>query len=121
MDMREKVARALALCEGGKITGPGRHRASDEFGWKMDGEHLDQFVEKHWRTYVNAAGFAIEAMRDPTDGMRMAGHAALDMSAHCEPHIGAQVGLAALRDVWQAMIDESLAVGDGQLTQGSKE
>lgn len=51
---------------------------------------------------------AIEAMYDCTQGMRIAGHAALDASEFTEDAIGSKVGYAALGQVWRAMLDDAL-------------
>lgn len=51
---------------------------------------------------------AIEAMYDCTQGMRVAGHAALDASEFAEACIGSRVGYAALGQVWRAMLDNAL-------------
>lgn len=51
---------------------------------------------------------AIEAMYDCTQGMRMAGHAALACSEFTEEAVGSMVGYAALGEVWRAMLDEAL-------------
>lgn len=66
--MVERVARAIAASRGGEITGPSRHRASDEFGWDVSGDYRCKYVESHWREHVHAAEFAIEAMREPQRG-----------------------------------------------------
>lgn len=67
-EMVERVARAVAASEGGRITGPGQCRATREFGWK--GEiALQQYADAHWREYITAAHAAIEAMREPTRAM----------------------------------------------------
>lgn len=63
-EMVERVARALARCDGGKITGPSRHKASDEFSWDPSHHYMNEYVEKHWREQVNAAYMAIGAMRE---------------------------------------------------------
>lgn len=74
MSMIKRVARALARSDGAKITGPARHKASDEFRWDVGHKYMDRYVEAHWREHVSAAAFAIEAMRDvePTDEMMSA-------------------------------------------------
>jgi hypothetical protein len=51
---------------------------------------------------------AMKAMYDCTQGMRVAGHAALDASEFTEPAIGSKVGYAAMGEVWRAMLDEVL-------------
>ena len=63
--MVERVARALAMSRGAAFCGPGQSIATREFGWKPDGEHLEKYVEAHWKDHVHAAGFAIVAMRVP--------------------------------------------------------
>jgi hypothetical protein len=79
----------------------------------------DRHPNKKWEnaddverlSYEGHARAAFEAMRDPTQGMRMAGHAALAESKHIHASIdiGPAVGFAALGDVWRAMIDDALA------------
>jgi hypothetical protein len=95
MTMLEKVARALAMSVGGAIVGPGQSRATREFGWKIDGVHFKQYVEAHWKEYIHAAGFAVSAMREPTEAMVLAG-------AHHE-NTGDMAGR------WRAMVDVALA------------
>lgn len=80
MDMVEKVARALACREGGKITGPSRHKASDEFQWDPSHDYMKLYVEKHWKEHVNAAYTAIEAMLEANDEMVAAGLESLQES-----------------------------------------
>ncbi len=75
--MVERVARALAVSAGSRITGPGRNAATDEFRWEGDGGHLDRYVSAHWKEHVHAATFAIEAMREPNRTMRVAAGEAL--------------------------------------------
>lgn len=65
----EKVARALAYCAGATMAGPGQSVATREFGWKMDGEHNRSYAERHWRSHVPAAMFAVGAMKEPTPEM----------------------------------------------------
>ncbi len=55
-----------------------------------------------------SARAAIEAMRYPSQGMRIVGHSALCNSEACAPDLGHQIGFGALGDAWQAMIDEAL-------------
>lgn len=76
-EMVERVARRLARCEGGKITGPSRHKASDEFAWDPSHNYIKQYVDKHWREHVNAAFMAMEALKEPTEAMEAAGEKAL--------------------------------------------
>ncbi|WP_439392587.1 hypothetical protein ACRQ5Q_24505 [Bradyrhizobium sp. PMVTL-01] len=52
---------------------------------------------------------AIKAMRDCSQGMRIAGHAALTESDACAADLGSQIGFGALGDAWRAMIDDALA------------
>lgn len=68
----ERMARAIAVCDGGKITGPGRHKASDEFGWDAGQIYRERYVEAHWREFVGHATFALEAMREPSEAMKAA-------------------------------------------------
>jgi hypothetical protein len=98
-EMIERVARALALCAGGKICGPGQSVASRELGWKGDGEHFAKYVEAHWQEHITAAQFAIEAMREPTAEMLIA---ARDWSLH---KFGKPIGNDAAIGCWQAMLD----------------
>lgn len=69
-EMVKRVARALALCSGARMVGPGQSAATRDFGWRGDGESLDKYVEAHWIEHVHEAGFAIEAMREPTEAMK---------------------------------------------------
>jgi hypothetical protein len=64
MSKIEEVARAIACSHGGKITGPSRSRATDEFGWDPDHDFMRKYIEAHWKEHEHAAGFAIEAMRN---------------------------------------------------------
>lgn len=75
--MVERVARALARCDGGKSTGPSRHKAGDEFGWEPGWGHLEKYADAHWREHINAASFAIAAMRAPSNDMLQAMHEAM--------------------------------------------
>lgn len=104
-EMIERVARALATSAGGRITGPGQSVATREFGWKGDGEHLDQYVEAHWKEYMHAAEFAIEAMREPTQRMRLAGIAEWSRPDPTAEHESTLVFNA----VWRAMVDAALS------------
>lgn len=61
-EMVERVARALAAHAGGKITGPSRHAAADEFGWDAGGRYREQYVEAHWQRHMPAAWFAYGVM-----------------------------------------------------------
>lgn len=71
-------------------------------------------AQAHKGNLGDQARAAIEAMRDPTQGMRMAGHAALDASTASEAGIASKIGFAALGDAWRAMIDDALVSTDGQ-------
>jgi hypothetical protein len=51
-----------------------------------------ELVGKHWREHIPEARASIQAMREPTDEMVIAGMRAYDTS----------------RDIWAAMIDEAL-------------
>jgi hypothetical protein len=55
------------------------------------------------------AKVAIATMRDPSQGMRIAGHAALIESDSCASNLGHEIGYGALGDAWRAMIDDALA------------
>lgn len=46
------------------MIGPGQSVATREIGWRGDGAHLDEYVERHWREHENAARMAIEVI-DP--------------------------------------------------------
>jgi len=70
VEMMEKVARALAYSAGAAIVGPGQSRATREFGWKGDGAHFQEYVDAHWKEHVHAAGFALSAMREPSEAMK---------------------------------------------------
>lgn len=90
----KKVAVALALHNG-------HIRAAEQFDLLVDPFRERMFAQ---------ARAAIEAMRDPTEGMRIVGHAALDASDASEIDVGSRVGFAALGDAWRAMVDEALGV-----------
>ena len=103
-EMRERVARALAHAAGGKMIGPGRCRAMQEFGWHGDGKHLELYAEAHWKDFENDAGFALSAMRLPTLAM---------LRAACAKAAEEQVRPVAIRltdaeQMFTAMIDEAL-------------
>lgn len=103
-EMIERVARALAANDGCKITGPSRHKASDEFQWDVGHKYMDRYVEAHWREHVHAATFAIEAMREPTDAMLIAGakyHHDNWRVTHVREDTNGEL-------IWQEMIDEAL-------------
>lgn len=91
----EKVARALAT-------------AAKEDPNAHVGKLLPE-DRKIWMDYVDDARLAVEAIREPSQGARMAGHAALVTSNACEGDLGSAIGYAALGDAWRAMIDEILA------------
>jgi len=69
MNMIEKVARGIARADGSRITGPSRHKASDEFKWDLGHHYMEEYVEKHWREHSTAASLAIEAMTEPSEEM----------------------------------------------------
>lgn len=71
--MIEKIARTLALVEGAKMIAPGQDRAMKEFGWRGDAGHSSQYVERHWKEHVHAAGFVLDAISEPTEAMHIAG------------------------------------------------
>jgi hypothetical protein len=114
MTMVERVARALAFSAGAQICGPEQSVATREFGWKHDGGHLDLYNEAHWKEHVHAAGFAIEAMREPTSEMWDAGAASLYGHPRYKAKEWAKEeefesdGIKA-EDAWRAMIDAALA------------
>lgn len=62
-DMIERVARALCTHHYEKIVG----------GSIAKHIHMLCNVEQNWPRFVDAAKVAIEAMRDPTDSMKVAG------------------------------------------------
>ncbi len=101
MNMVEKVARAIAHSHGSKITGPGRHRASDEFAWDASHDYMRQYVDKHWKEHEHAARFAIEAMREPTEDMVQAGWCANNGEDR-------NLGGDGAKEAWQLMIDAAL-------------
>ena len=99
-EMVERVARALAASYGSRICGPGQNVATREIGWKGDGEHLEIYVERHWKEHVHAAQFAISAMREPTEAMKarcLRDDALWDASGAKDPSIA-----------WRAMINAAL-------------
>lgn len=71
-DMIERVARALAHHDGSRISGPGKHKASQEFPWDPEHLYMEFYIAAHWREFVSAAKWVIEAMRTPTEVMRQA-------------------------------------------------
>lgn len=99
MTMLEKVARALAMSAGAAIVGSGQSRATREFRWEGDGGHFEKYVEAHWKEHMHAAGFAVSAMREPTNLMAQAG----DERMPDAPDSGDSV------HVWKVMIDAALA------------
>jgi hypothetical protein len=104
-EMIEKVARALASSAGARMVGPSQSVATRQFGWKGDGEHLDQYIEAHWKEHEHAAIFAIEAMREPIDAMV---DAAMAPYRH---EIDEKMRAAfdqTIRGYWRSMIDEML-------------
>lgn len=54
------------------------------------------------------ARVAIETLRNPTQGARIAVHGALINSDACSADIGHLIGFKTLGDAWRAMIDEAL-------------
>jgi hypothetical protein len=58
----EAMARAICHADGGTIVSAGQSRASREFGWKPDGEHLDLYAKAHWQKFTTAAEFALSAI-----------------------------------------------------------
>lgn len=100
--MIKRVAKALAVSAGSKMVRGGQNTATLEFGWKGDGGHLDEYVEAHWKQYIHAAQFAVEAMREPSLEMILKGGglpSTLDASL---PQV------KSVKEIWQAMIDEAL-------------
>jgi hypothetical protein len=93
-EMVERVAMAL-------------HKAHYERGRGLapDWDKIDRFEKEMW---VFSARAAIAAMREPSQGMRIDGHAALVGSKASSPDLGHQIGFGALGDAWQAMIDAAL-------------
>lgn len=51
----------------------------------------------------------VVSLREPSQGARVAGHAALVESHACKRDLGPEIGYAALGDAWRAMIDDILA------------
>lgn len=95
----ERMARAMAVWDGGKITGPGRHKASDEFGWDAGQIYRERYVEAHWREFVGHATFALEAIREPSKAMIEAG-----VTADTGETLGERVANA-----YRSMIDAALS------------
>ncbi len=107
-EMVERVARALARSAGAKMTGPGRHRASDEIAWRGDGAHLDEYVELHWRKHEHAATFAIEAVREPTEAMFRNVEPDMSFSASADTGEVHYMSDEQKADFWRRMVDEML-------------
>lgn len=86
------------------------HVAQSIFAEERPDDSYEKFVanNRNPQKYVRIARAAVEAMRDPSQGMRIVGHAALVESEACVPDLGHQIGLAALGDAWRAMIDAAL-------------
>lgn len=105
MSMIERVARALARNDGAKITGPARHKASDEFRWDVGHKYMDRYVEAHWREHVSGATFAIEAMREPTEAMLAIG---LDKISDDWDGRATRPAANASLECWRAMISAAL-------------
>ncbi|MER9628350.1 hypothetical protein [Mesorhizobium sp. M0296] len=111
--MIEKVARALALSAGGRMVTNGQSVATREFGWDASHRYTELYVEAHWREHVHAAGFAIQAMRDPTEAMVEAGmdydERELNIRFGRPPTVEeCQIG------EWQAMIDKARSEDAGR-------
>lgn len=65
-------------------------------------------AEMQGNFHINARA-AIEAMREPTHRMTVAGHSALDDTEHTQTKaLGSLMGRMAFSDVWRAMIDAAL-------------
>lgn len=88
-DMIERVARAI--CRAG-ICGPK--------------DHLDEQENANWRKFVLEARAAIEAMRDETQAMRLAGIA--EWSRDPKPEEISDSPSKAFSAVYRAMIDAAL-------------
>jgi hypothetical protein len=108
-EMVERVARALATAAGGKISGPSRSAAKDEFGWGPGGRFIAQYVERHWREHITAAAMAIDAMREPTVTMFEAGRALLDAGVAAKQQDPEGDSPDTVRERWRVMIDKALA------------
>jgi hypothetical protein len=68
------------------------------------------YVELRRPEALKLARATLETLRDYcTQGMRMAGHAAIDASEASEEAVGARIGYAALGEAWRAMIDDALS------------
>ena len=92
-ELVERVARAIAVAEGGKMA------------VRRDGETLtvaafERYANDHWREYTNHAQFAIGAMREPTESM----YEALDCGGEKKAWPSGQMW----KHCWQTMIDEAL-------------
>ena len=90
MDMIERVARAI-YAESYRRCCNGESPAPDD---------------ESWESYIGEARAAIEAMRKPTEEMREAGFASIEI---VETSYGAGIPLSAPEKVWSAMIDAALA------------
>ena len=98
--MVERVARAICWASG----------------YDPDGRDEDTLPENESIDgWLNCYGFkpearaAINAVREPTHRMTVAGHTALDETEHTQTKaLGHLMGRMAFVDVWQAMIDAAL-------------
>jgi hypothetical protein len=88
MDMVERVARAICIADG----------------QDPDHESADPFDEgaKLWTTNIGVARAAIEAMREPVEGMEIAGHDASEKAGGFVSH------KPFVTAGWNAMIDAAL-------------
>lgn len=95
MNMVERVARAIAHADEQNGGLPYEYRIG---------------VGKHAKEQLfDQARAAIEAMRDPTHSMTVAGHSALDDTEYTQTKaLGSLMGRLAFVDIWRAMIDEAL-------------
>lgn len=97
-EMVERVARALAYIDGCKITGPGRHKASDAFGWEPSHDYKTRYAEANWQKFTTDAYVAISAMEEPTKAM-------LEEGAKHDSEDGASDNPAT---IWRVMIRKAL-------------
>lgn len=107
--MIERVARAIALSDGGTMVGNSQSKATREFGW--DGSNtnaMNKYVEAHWLQFKHAAIFAIGAMREPTTEMYEAGQ---NEVSHFDGEFGdynVYFSAQQIDRLWPAMIDAAL-------------
>lgn len=89
MDMVEKVARALCV----------KHY-SERFQKPVTDDHVAINVDANYRLFLDEARVAIEAMREPTDGMADQG------DRECGEYGCSEM---RMKYIWRSMIDAALA------------